>query len=85
MQYGKDDQTNQTLPEVLGSMCDDMWQTSPGNTVNEIVCQGFIYDSDTDTFTFVGQQQKALISMTQLNKCNRPTSLLWILDAGKPS
>lgn len=79
-----DGSKNSSLPQVLGDMCDSMWLPSEGSQ-DEAVCQGFAYDTQNETFTFFGQLQTQPIVLTNETTCNRPTSLLWILNAGMPS
>ena len=79
-----DGSKNSSLPQILGDMCDRMWLPSE-NSQDEGVCQGFAYDTQHETFTFFGQLQAQPIVLTNETTCNRPTSLLWILNAGMPS
>ena len=76
-----DGSKNSSLPQILGDMCDRMWLRSQGS-LNDTVCQGFAYDTQTEMFTFFGHSQNQPIVLTQQNTCNRPTSLLWVLNAG---
>ncbi|KAL0050486.1 hypothetical protein WJX82_000670 [Trebouxia sp. C0006] len=75
-----DGSKNSSLPQILGDMCDRMWLPSKGSQ-DEAVCQGFAYDTQHETFTFFGQLQAKTIDLTDETTCNRPTSLLWILNA----
>lgn len=72
------------VPQVLGDMCDSMWQPTAGS-VDETVCQGCVCDIQSGICTFFGQPQKRSVDLMALNTCNEPDSLLWLLNAGMPS
>lgn len=72
----QDGENGAALPAVLADICNSLWLLPR-------VCQGFVYDEFTGIASFLGQDKDQLIELSkQPQTCNRPGSLLWLLNAG---
>ncbi|KAL0035227.1 hypothetical protein WJX79_007224 [Trebouxia sp. C0005] len=74
----QDGENGAALPAVLADICNSLWLLPR-------VCQGFVYDEFTGIASFLGQDKDQLIELSkQPQTCNRPGSLLWLLNAAIP-
>lgn len=65
---------NASLPEELARICD-------GLRINDIVCQGFSYNSSSGRAYFKGQPPNTPFDMQKA--CNYPDFSLWVLNSGE--
>ena len=64
------------LPDTLAQICNDM-------ATNGSICQGFVYDSFTNTAFFKGAPKTT--SVDPSNLCLHPNETAWLLTTGTPA